>query len=117
MVVLSARVVEPEAKLAFAALGDLLEPIGDDVLSQLPEPQRCAIAVALLREDPGDRPLDPRAVGAGMVTILRLLARTAPVVVAVDDLQWLDRPSGRVLDFALRRLGGCRLALCVRARR
>lgn len=106
MVVLSARVVEPEAKLAFAALGDLLEPIGDDVLSQLPEPQRCAIAVALLRADPGDRPLDPRAVGAGMVTILRLLARTAPVVVAVDDMQWLDRPSGRVLDFALRRLGG-----------
>ena len=78
----------------------------DDVLSELPEPQRRAIAVALLRADPGDRPLDPRAVGAGMVTILRLLAGTAPVVVAVDDLQWLDRPSARVLDFALRRLGG-----------
>jgi DNA-binding CsgD family transcriptional regulator len=106
MVVLSARVVEPEAKLAFAALGDLLEPVGDDVLSELPEPQRRAIAVALLRADPGDRTLDPRAVGAGMVTILRLLTRIGAVVVAVDDLQWLDRPTARVLGFALRRLGG-----------
>jgi DNA-binding CsgD family transcriptional regulator len=106
MVVLSARVVQPEAKLAFAALGDLLEPVGDDVLSELPEPQRRAIAVALLRADPGDRPLDPRAVGAGIVTIVRLLTRIGPVVVAVDDLQWLDRPSARVLGFAVRRLGG-----------
>jgi DNA-binding CsgD family transcriptional regulator len=110
-VVLSARAVESEAKLAFTALGDLLEPVADDVLPELPEPQRRAIAVALLREEPGVRALDQRAVGAGTTTILRLLARSTPVVVAVDDLQWLDRASARVLDFALRRLGDVLLGL------
>ncbi|MDX6490796.1 MAG: hypothetical protein QOD43_1041, partial [Gaiellaceae bacterium] len=99
------------AELAFAALGDLLEPMADDVLPELPEPQRRAIAVALLREEPGVRALDQRAVGAGTTTMLRLLARSAPVVVAVDDLQWLDRASARVLDFALRRLGDDLLGL------
>jgi DNA-binding CsgD family transcriptional regulator/tetratricopeptide (TPR) repeat protein len=103
--VLSARPVAAEAKLAFAVLADLLEPVADDVLATLPEPQRRALAVALLREDPGDRRLDQRAVGAAAVSVLTALARTSPVVVAVDDLQWLDRASARVLEFAARRLG------------
>ena len=115
-VVLSTRAVESDTKLAFAALADLLEPAADDMLPELPEPQRRAIAVALLREDPGARALDQRAVGAGTTTMLRLLARSAPVVVAVDDLQWLDRASARVLDFALRRVGDVPLGLVATSR-
>ncbi len=102
--VLSARPVLAEARFAFAGLGDLLEPVAGDLLSRLPEPQRRALAVTLLREDPGSRRLDQRAAGAATIGILRELARTAPVLVAVDDLQWLDRPSARVLEFAARRL-------------
>jgi len=106
LVVLAARLVQAEDKLAFAALGDLLEPVADDLLAELPVPQRRAITVALLREDPGGRRLDQRAIGAGTATILKVLVRTAAVVVAVDDLQWLDLSSARVLEFALRRLDG-----------
>lgn len=105
LTVLSARPVAAEARLAFTALADLLEPVADDVLAGLPEPQRRALAVALLREDPGGRRLDRRAVGAAMISVLTALAGTAPVLVAIDDLQWLDRPSARVLTFAARRLG------------
>jgi DNA-binding CsgD family transcriptional regulator len=101
--VLSARPAKAEAQLAFAALSDLLEPVIDGVIADLPEPQRTAIAVALLREEPGPSGLDQRAVGAATLSVVRALAGTSPVLVAIDDLQWLDRPSARVLEFALRR--------------
>jgi predicted ATPase len=105
-VVLSARPVEGEAGLAFAGLADLLEPVAGEVLPELPGPQRRALAVALLREDPGGGVVDQRAVCAATNAVLRLLAGRGPVVVGVDDLQWLDRPSARVLEFAARRLAG-----------
>src|SRR5438132_4064426 len=91
--VLSARGVEAEGELGYAALADLLEPIAEDMLPELPEPQRRALAIALLVEDPGQRRIDLRAVGAATTTILRRLSQEAAVVLAVDDLQWLDRPS------------------------
>lgn len=34
------------------------------------------------------------------------LAEEGPVLLAVDDYQWLDRPSGQVIEFAARRLSG-----------
>ena len=105
LLVLSARPVAAEARLAFAALADLLDPVADDAAARLPEPQRRALAVALLREDPGEPRLDQRAVGAATITVLAALARTAPVLVAIDDLHWLDHSSARVLAFAARRLG------------
>jgi len=105
-VVLAARGGQAEAKLAFAALSDLLDPIANELLPVLPEPQRRAVAVALLREEPGASPLDQRAIGAATATMLSALARGGRVVVGLDDLQWVDRPSARALDFALRRLGG-----------
>ena len=104
LVVLSARPVAAEVRLGFAALADLLEPVAGDVIAGLPEPQARALAVALLREDPGDGRLDRRAVGAATAGVLAALARRAAVVVAVDDLQWLDGPSARALEFAVRRL-------------
>jgi DNA-binding CsgD family transcriptional regulator len=104
LMVLSARPVAAEARLAFAALGDLLEPVADSVMPELPEPQRRALAVALLREDPGGHRLDRRAVGAATSNVIAVLGRAAPVVIAIDDLQWLDGPSARVLEFAARRL-------------
>jgi len=104
MTVLSARPVAAEARLAFAVLADLLGTVPAGILARLPEPQRHALAVALLREDAGGRRLDQRAVGAATVEILTELSRPGPVIVAIDDVQWLDRPSARVLAFAARRL-------------
>jgi DNA-binding CsgD family transcriptional regulator len=115
-VVLSTRASEAEATLGFAALADLLASVAEEVVRELPEPQRRALAVALLREEPGAQPLDQRAIGAATLGILKLLARTAPVVVAIDDRQWLDRPSIRALEYAWRRLGDLPVGLLVSER-
>jgi DNA-binding CsgD family transcriptional regulator len=102
--VLSARPTKAEAQLAFAGLSDLLQPVVDRVLPDLPEPQRRAIAVALLREEPGPSGLDQRAVCAATLSVMRALSEEAPVVIAIDDVQWLDRSSARVLEFVVRRI-------------
>lgn len=101
---LSARPAEPERDLSFAALRDLLTEAFDDVSSELPVPQRRALAVALLREDPSGPPPDRGAVASAVLGALRSCARDGPVLVAVDDAHWLDRASASALRFAARRL-------------
>jgi AAA ATPase domain len=103
--VLSSRATESEATLSFAALGDLVDGVLDPVLGELPAPQQDALQVALLLKDPAGRPLEHRAVCAAFLGVVRRLAAQGPVVIAIDDLQWLDRPSAMTLDYALRRLG------------
>jgi DNA-binding CsgD family transcriptional regulator len=101
--VLSARPVESEATLAFTAVTDLLRDGFDEAVTSLPGPQRSALEAALLRRE-GEGSPDPRAVAFGFFGSLLALARTGPLVLGVDDAQWLDPPSARVLGFALRRL-------------
>ena len=74
------------------------------MLPALPRPQAKALAVALLLEEADGSPPDQRAIALGFAGALRVLARSQPVAVAIDDLQWLDRPSAFVLEFTLRRL-------------
>ena len=102
--VLETRPVEAEAGLPFAGLGDLVGSTLDEVLAELPQPQADALRVALLLAPPAGAPLDERAVAVGVLGVLRELADTGPVLVAVDDVQWLDLPSEKVLSFAWRRL-------------
>jgi DNA-binding CsgD family transcriptional regulator len=104
--VLSARPAEAERELSFTGLGDLLGDSLDAALPGLPAPQRRALGVALLLEPGGAQPPEQRAVAAGFLGALRALARDDPLLVAIDDLQWLDRPSATALGFALRRLHG-----------
>lgn len=113
--VLGSRPAEPEAKLAYSALNDLLGGIGDNQLRSLPGPQCQALAVALLRADPLGRPADPRAVSMGTLQLLRSLA-TTPLLLAIDDWQWVDPPSARVLIFAIRRLGVEKLGILLTVR-
>jgi len=103
--VLSSRPTESEATLSFAGLADLLGTVLDGVLDGLPPPQRQALQVALLLTDPGGPPPEHRAVCAGFLGAIRRLATAGPVVIAIDDLQWLDRPTATALDYTLRRLG------------
>lgn len=114
--VLSSRPVEVESTLAYAGLGDLLEDVLAEALPALPPPRRRALEVALLLEE-ADENVDPRALGIATRSALQVLAELGPVVVAIDDLQWLDASSGRALAFALRRIAGhdVRLLLARRA--
>ena len=101
---LSCRPVEAETRLSYAALGDLLEPVLDEALPAVPEPQRQALEVALLRSPSSGARADQRAVSLAVLGCLRSAASTSPVVVAIDDVQWMDLPSVRVLQFVVRRL-------------
>jgi DNA-binding CsgD family transcriptional regulator len=103
--ILSSRPAESEATLSFAALGDLMDGLLGQVLPQLPPPQRRALEVALLMEDPVGSPPEQRAVCLAFLAVIRHLSASGPVVIAIDDLQWLDLPSAAALEFALRRLG------------
>ena len=101
---LSCGPVEAETRLSYAALGDLLEPVLEDALPTLPEPQRRALEVALLRAPSSGARADQRAVFLAVLGCLRSVATGTPVVVAIDDIQWMDLPSVRVLQFVSRRL-------------
>jgi DNA-binding CsgD family transcriptional regulator len=102
--VLSSSPAEAERGLAFAGLGDLLEPVLHEVLPSLPPPRRRALETVLLLEE-AEEPVDPRALGVAVRTALELLASEGPpLVLAVDDVQWLDPSSASALAFALRRL-------------
>lgn len=102
--VLSARPAGSEVRLTWAGLGDMFGEAAEDTLPSLPYPQRHALEAALLLSETRDPP-DPRAVAVAVVSVLRALAERGPVLIAVDDLQWLDVPSGQMLEFAFRRLG------------
>ena len=101
---LTCRPVESEASMSFAALSDLLEALPEAAFASLPGPQRHALDVALLRAEPASQPPDPRAVAVAVLGVIRALSASAPVLICVDDLPWLDGASASVLEYAVRRL-------------
>lgn len=98
------RPTQAEQALPFAGLGDLLAGVADDVLPALPVAQRLALDVALCRTPPGAAGVHALAASHGLLSALRLLAQERPVLVAVDDLQWLDAATAQAVAFALRRV-------------
>ena len=101
--VLEARPAESEAKLSFAGLADLLSTVPARVLDAIPAVQREALEVALLRARAARTP-DRRLLGTALLSVVRALAAEREVVLAIDDLQWLDPPSSAAVEFTLRRL-------------
>ncbi len=102
--VLTASPAEAEAEMSFSGLGDLLADVVDEVIPALPEPQVRALDIALLRAEPEGHAPDRRAVAVAFLNVLRRLSKPRSVVVAVDDVQWLDEASASVLAYAARRL-------------
>jgi DNA-binding NarL/FixJ family response regulator len=103
--VLSCRPAELESRLALGALIDLFVEVEDEVLASLPAPQQRALELALLRrEAEADERVQPRETSVAALAAIRSLARAHPVLIAIDDLQWLDASSARVLAYAVRRL-------------
>ncbi len=102
--VLSTRPTQAEGQMSYAGLADLLEPVLDEALGELPSPQRYGLEVALLLRDAGGAVPHQTAIAFALLGVLRTAAREKPTLVAVDDLQWLDAPSTFALRFAARRL-------------
>ena len=100
--------VEGEMELAFAALQQLCSP-SLDLIEHLPAPQREAMEVALGLS--AGRPPNPFLVGLAVLNLLSEAAEERPLLCVVDDAQWLDLASARVLAFVARRLLAERIAL------
>lgn len=97
--------VEQETGLGFGALHRLLRPFLNRV-ARLPDPQRAALdaALGLAARLPSDRYL----VGLATLTLLSEVAADQPLLLLVDDAQWLDRESAEALAFAAH-AAACRL--------
>ncbi|MEP7106014.1 MAG: ATP-binding protein, partial [Chloroflexota bacterium] len=101
MRVLSARGVEFEADVPFAGLHELLRPaLG--LIDRLPATQGTALRSSL---GLGERvEADRLVIGAATLGLVSAFAEEAPLLVVVDDAQWLDPGSAEALAFAVRRL-------------
>jgi DNA-binding CsgD family transcriptional regulator len=103
--VLSARAAAAESVLSYTALADLLDGVPASAWADLPEPQRFAVDQVLMRTD-DDTATDQRAVAAAFLSVVEYLADQSPLLLAIDDLQWIDPSSMHVVAFAARRLTG-----------
>ncbi|MGW5410860.1 helix-turn-helix transcriptional regulator [Actinomadura geliboluensis] len=95
------RGIEADMELPYASLHQLCAPFLAEI-EELPEPQRDALHVAfgMAAGDPPDRFL----VGLAVLSLLTRASETRPVLVVVDDAQWLDQVSLQTLEFVARRL-------------
>ena len=109
--VLGSRPGENYMMLSYSAIGDLLGDVFDEAFADAPGPQRRALEVALLRRPAGNLAPDQRVIALGVREAFRTLSASSPLVLAVDDVQWLDPSSARALAFALRRLPGYPVAV------
>ena len=93
--------VESQMELAYAGLHQLCAPMLGG-LDELPQPQQVALTVVfgLSSGDPPDRFL----VALAALGLMSAVAEKRPLLCVVDDLQWLDHASARVLEFVARRL-------------
>jgi DNA-binding CsgD family transcriptional regulator len=100
--------VESEAELPFAGLHQLLRPVIRDLV-QLPESQRQTLEAALGLGV--DLEPDPYRVAIAAFQLICEVADSAPVVLIVDDAQWLDTSTLSVIAFIGRRLEAEHVAL------
>ena len=102
--VLATMPAPSDLRLAFAGLSDLLEPYLEVVIGELPAPQARALKMALLLQEAPAQPPEPRVIATAFRAAVNVLARLAPVLVVIDDVQWLDPPSVTAIGFAVGRL-------------
>lgn len=104
--VLTCAPTESESALPLAALADLLAPLAY-VAPRLAAPQRAAASAIFLTgmPTPDESGVDERAIAAATrALLLQAATGPTPVLVAIDDVPWLDPASDAALRFALRRL-------------
>jgi DNA-binding NarL/FixJ family response regulator len=113
MTVLRARGFESESELAFSGLAELLRPV-EGRLSSLRDAQRDALQGALALGPPSGS--DPLVVFIATLNLLAAAADELPVLVVVDDAQWLDRPTASALAYVGRHLHAEGVVLLVATR-
>ena len=108
MTVLRAVGVESEAELRFSGLLELLRPLMHH-LRDIPQQQADALRSALGLGVPEE--LDRFTVGAAALNAIAVAAESRPLLVIVDDAQWVDRETADTLRFVAKRLVADAVAL------
>lgn len=103
---LAARGSPAEVSYAYSAVADLLSDVDDAALAQLPDIHRLALGRAQLGDVAAGPVTDERVVATAFLSVIERLSAQEPVLLAVDDAQWLDRSSTAVISYAARRLSG-----------
>ncbi|MFJ9933584.1 AAA family ATPase [Streptomyces virginiae] len=85
-----------------ASAAALLASVPAAALEQLSGPQRTAIALLRREADAPRAGRDHVALRLAVVEVLRTLAARQPVLLVIDNAQWLDAESTDLLRFALR---------------
>jgi class 3 adenylate cyclase len=113
MRVLAAHGVEFEADVPFAGLHELLRP-ALSLIERLPPIHAAALRSSL---GLGDRiEADRLIVGAAVLGLISAYAEQVPLLVTVDDAQWLDAASSEAIAFAARRLVADPVAILIAVR-
>jgi len=113
MRVLTAHGVEFEADVPFAGLSELLQPALHR-LDQLP-PFHADALRSSLGLGPRIEP-DRLIIGAAVLGLISAYADEAPLLLTIDDAQWLDRASTEAIGFAARRLVADPVAVIIAVR-
>lgn len=113
MAIVRARGVESETQVPFAGLLELLRPLLGE-LDRVPEPQAVALRGALGLGPAVDA--DRFVIGAATLSVLAASGERSPLLVLVDDLQWVDPSSAAAIVFSARRLLADAIAMILVAR-
>src|SRR4051794_23767337 len=106
--VLGCTATPGDGHVPYLALIDLLGPVPSRHVASLAPPVRHAVDAALLRK-PVDGIRESLAVRLGVLQLLRSLRAEGPVILVIDDIQWMDAASTDVVEFVLRRVPGAEL--------
>jgi DNA-binding CsgD family transcriptional regulator len=101
--VLICRPSPSELDLSYVGLIELLSGMDRQTIEALPGPQAKVIRMILRQEEP-DGQFDRLSLYVAVSAAIRVLAADRPLLLAVDDAQWLDQPTARTLAFVVRRL-------------
>jgi DNA-binding CsgD family transcriptional regulator len=111
--VLTAEGIQAESNLAFSGLADLVYPVLSK-LGRIPEVQAASLGAALALGPPA--PGDRFTTYMAALNLIAAAAEEQPLLIVVDDAQWLDPASAEALFFAARRLGAEGVAMLIAIR-
>jgi DNA-binding CsgD family transcriptional regulator len=110
---LSAVGVQSEASVPYAGLHQLLKPILDRAPDLIARQRQALLAAFGMAE--GSAP-EMVLVALAALELISNAAEDAPVVLVIDDVQWIDKPSSEVLAFIARRLDTERVVMLLAVR-
>ena len=113
--ILSCRPTRSEMDLSYVGLMELIQGLDDEVVQSLPAPQARLLRVILRKEDP-EGSFDRLSLNVAMLAAVRAVASAKPMLIAIDDAQWLDHPTAKTLAFVVRRLAGTSARIAVASR-